>query len=205
MKKIKLTQKTSAIVDDEDYDKLIVYNWQLQKRSNTNSYAIRTRRYGGHKHTIHMHAVVLNAPQGKIIDHINGNGLDNRKCNLRFATSQTNAFNKCKPNVPCTSKYKGVLRRHGRGKWIARIKYNDRHLELGKYDTEEKAASVYNFASRIMFGVYRRENVSPKLQELSREEKWSVYKKCKRYIEKYGWYIDTEVYHSFFMIDKEME
>ena len=197
MMEVRLSQNKTACVDDIDFERVNKINWSLKPEYNGNFYAVTTKRWNGKKHTIQMHRFILKAPKGTIIDHINHNGLDNRRCNLRFATTQTNAFNRNKPSIETTSKYKGVLRRHGKGKWIARIRFNNIHLELGQYMEEGKAASVYNYASRIMFGNFRKENIGNDINELSHEEKKMVYIRCKRYIDKYGWFVNTEEYHSF--------
>ena len=131
-----------------------------------------------------------------MIDHINLDSLDNRKENLRFADTQKNAFNRAKPVMVCTSRYKGVFRRKHSNNWTARIKFNGRHVELGSYNNEEKAAAVYNFASHIFFGRYRHENDN--VRELTQVEQRQIYRRAKRYIEKYGWYVNTETYRSFF-------
>ena len=99
--------------------------------------------------------------------------------------------------MPCTSVYKGVFQRKKHvpyGIWTARIKFNDKHVELGTYPTEEMAAAAYNFASRIFFGEYRRENEG--VEELPASTKQKLFEKAERYIERYGWYVDTEFYRS---------
>ena len=201
MKVIPLTRGRYAVVDDEDYERLMRHSWSWVPATgsrNSTGYAVRKgNKNRGEPRTVHMHREVLNAPAGIFIDHINLDSLDNRKENLRFADVQQNSFNRHKPMMECTSKYKGVLRRRNTGGWTARIKFNGRHIELGTYKEEEKAASVYNFASRIFFGRYRHENSH--VEELSLDEKWIVFRKAQRYIEKYGWCVDTETYRSFFM------
>lgn len=198
MKEIKLTQGKVALVDDDDFDKINQHRWALNPQGK--GYAVRKgNKRRGEPRTIHMHRVVMCAPDGVQIDHINGNSLDNRKENLRLVDTQRNAFNRKKPNVSCTSQYKGVIRRKNSPSWHVRIKFNDRQIELGSYSDEAFAAAVYNFASRIFFGVYRRENTGSKIHELDESEQYSVYRKCKKYIERYGWYVDTDTYRSFYM------
>ena len=150
----------------------------------------------GEPRTIQMHREILNAPKGTIIDHINLDSLDNRKDNLRYANIQTNGFNRPKPIMPCTSKYKGVLRRKNDNRWTARIKFNGRHVELGRYKTEEEAAAAYNFASRIFFGEYRHENND--VEELNAVRKNRLLEIAEGYIERFGWYVDTETYRYYF-------
>lgn len=197
MRFINLTKGKVAIVDDEDFEKLSRYKWELNDFGK--GYAVRKgKKKYGEPRTIQMHREILglncDKTQDKIIDHINGDGLDNRKCNLRLANTQKNAFNRDKPKGIFTSKYKGVLKIKNKPGWVARIKFNDRHIELGTYDYEELAAAVYNFASRLMFGEFRREN---NVGELSFEIKAAIYFKCIKYIKKYNWFVDTELIKSF--------
>ena len=98
--------------------------------------------------------------------------------------------------MPCTSKYKGVLRRKNDNRWTARIKFNGRHVELGRYKTEEEAAAAYNFASRIFFGEYRHENND--VEELNAVRKNRLLEIAEGYIERFGWYVDTETYCYYF-------
>ena len=206
MKVIPLTRGKYTIVDDEDYERLMQHSWAWVPSTNSKSgmgYAVRKgSKRRGEPRTVQMHREILHAAEGTIIDHLNRNSLDNRKENLRFASVQKNAFNRSKPVMKCTSRYKGVFQRKNKKYWTARIKFNDRHVELGSYEDEEKAAAVYNFASRIFFGRYRCENQG--VEELTLSEQWQVFEKAKRYISKYGWYVDTETYRSFFM-EKEAE
>ena len=201
MKVIPLTRGKYAIVDDEDYERLMEHSWAWVPATGSLSstgYAVRKgNKKRGEPRTIQMHREIMHAKKGIIIDHVNRDSLDNRKTNLRYANTQKNAFNRTKPIMKCTSRYKGVLQRKNSTVWQARLKYNNRHVELGTYDTEEKAAAVYNFASRIFFGRYRHEN--PNIEELSLNEQRRIFEKARRYISKYGWYVDTETYRSFFM------
>jgi hypothetical protein len=94
MKTIWLTQRQFTIVDDEDYDKLNKYNWCAIYKKHTNSfYACRGIRGIKHK-TIYMHRVILDAPDTMEVDHINGDTLDNRRCNIRLATGSMNQKNR---------------------------------------------------------------------------------------------------------------
>lgn len=199
MKEIPLTRGKSTIVDDEDYEHLTKHSWAWAPATGSTvgtGYAVRKgSKRRGEPRTVQMHREILGITQNVQIDHINRNSLDNRKQNLRLATTQQNAFNRAKPTVPCTSKYKGVFMRKNDDRWTARIKFNDRHVELGRFMTEENAAAAYNFASRIFFGRYRRENAN--VEELSFVDKKRIFKTAERYINRYGWYVDTETYRSF--------
>lgn len=195
MKFIPLTLGKTAIVDDEDFERISLHRWAFNSQG---GYAVRKGcKRKGEPRTVQMHREILHAPKGCQIDHINGNGLDNRKANLRIADVQRNAFNRGKPNVPCSSQYKGVFRRKNKPSWYARIKYCDRHVELGAYSSEALAAAIYNYAARIFFGEFRRENSSDEIPVLSVEDKQKVFKKCQRAAESHGWYINTDEYRLF--------
>ena len=201
MKEIPISRGQVTIVDDEDYERLMEHSWAWVPSSESRTgkgYAVRKgNKKRGEPRTIQMHREILHAPKGTTIDHINCNSLDNRKENLRYATLQKNSFNRKKAIMPCTSVYKGVFQRKKHvpyGIWTARIRFNGRRIELGKYPTEEMAAAAYNFASRIFFGEYRRENEG--VEELPASIKQKLFEKAERYIERYGWYVDTEFYRS---------
>lgn len=110
---IPLTQGKFTIVDAEDYNWLSQYKWYASKCKNT-FYACRVE--GGT--TIRMHREIMRAPKGLICDHIDHNGLHNRKGNLRLCTNAQNSYNQ-QPCANGTSKYKGVSRHKCSGKWSA--------------------------------------------------------------------------------------
>lgn len=202
MKVIPLTRGKFTIVDDEDYDRLMKHSWAWTPATGSRSssgYAVRKgNKRRGEPRTVQMHREILGIKENDFVDHINLNSLDNRKENLRLADVQTNSFNRSKPLMDCTSRYKGVFKRHNETRstpWTARIKFNGRHVELGRFYTEEEAAAAYNFASRIFFGRYRHENEG--VEEPSLQEKQRLFQTAERYIERYGWYVDTETYRSF--------
>ena len=205
MKVIPLTRDKYTIVDDEDYDNLMKCSWEWVPATGSAQgagYAVRSGRKG-ESSLVQMHRDILGLSRDDkvMVDHINRDSLDNRKENLRLADVQKNAFNKPKPIMDCTSQFKGVFMRQSgevhRNKWTARIKFNGRHVELGVYDDEETAAGVYNFASRIFFGRYRCENTG--VDEISWELKQKILDKAQGYIERYGWYVDTEMCRSFLL------
>lgn len=184
MREIPITRDRIAIVDDEDYERIASHSWALNPQGT--GYAVRKgSKRRGEPRTVQMHREVLGVEQGTIIDHINGNGLDNRKANLRIADTQRNAFNRWKPNIPCTSQYKGVIARKKGPSWHARIKYRNKCIELGAFREEAYAAAAYNFAARVLFGTFRRENQN--VGELTRADKELVLGRIQRVASQRGW------------------
>lgn len=147
-KLIPLTQGHFAILDADDYEHLNRYKWHVTKNGRT-FYAIRTQ----HGKNIKMHREILNAPPTMHCDHINHNGLDNRKANLRLCTPQQNSFNK-RPRPGCTSKYKGVYWSYGKKKWGAEIEHNGQKIHIGYYDYEPDAAIAYDDYAIELFGEF---------------------------------------------------
>ncbi len=150
MKEIKLTQGKLAIVDDEDYEYLNKYKWGFH-RTKTNNYAISSHRGIDLK----MHRLILGLTKGdkKEVDHINRNGLDNRKENLRLCTRQQNCYNR-QPQHGRTSKYKGVSWFAESKKWRALIMNNGILIHLGLFENEIDAVRVYDKAAKELFGEF---------------------------------------------------
>ena len=108
-----------------------------------------------------MHREILNTPLGAETDHLNGDGLDNRKSNLRAASKSQNAGNaRAHRNSSRTSKFKGVTFERSTGRWVARIRRQGRMMTVGRFDDENDAASAYADAARRVFGAFAFEVVS---------------------------------------------
>ena len=101
-----------------------------------------------------MHIQIMHAEKGILIDHINHNGLDNRRANLRFATYGQNAWNSKKGINRGSSKYKGVSWDKISKKWRAMICNDYKKMHLGFFDDEKAAAKVYNEAAKKHRGVF---------------------------------------------------
>ncbi|KKM76746.1 hypothetical protein LCGC14_1376980 [marine sediment metagenome] len=112
-------------------------------------YAVQASKYGGRR-IGRMHNMLLSPPRGMEADHINGNGLDNRRRNLRVVTRAQQCMNR-RPQGK-SSKYKGVCRYKGR--WHARIKINGHETHLGYFKEERYAAAAYNQAAQAAFGEF---------------------------------------------------
>ena len=131
---ISLTRGKHAIVDAADYPALAKYKWYAQGEPGSRRfYAARTHK----GRAIWMHRQIMKPPKGMVVDHINGNGLDNRRCNLRICTQLENAQNSHRRR-PGKSRFRGV---HPRGdKWQAAIQHDGEQMYLGLFDTEVEAA-----------------------------------------------------------------
>jgi hypothetical protein len=153
-KEIKLTKGKVAIVDDEDYEWLNQWKWYARESSG-NWYASR-REAGGRcekRALIHMHRLILGAESGQYPDHINHNGLDNRRENLRISTHSLNLANQ-RLQKGRSSRYKGVCFHKKRQNWIAGIKINQKRINLGYFPTETYAAKAYDNAAIKYFGEF---------------------------------------------------
>ncbi len=141
MKQIPLTRGRFIIVDDEDYDRLSSVAWHLNKgyaRNDTLGY---------------MHRVVLKQKPRQGTDHINGDKLDNRRENLRPATSQQNNLNRGK-SIRNKSGFKGVSWSRTSRKWLACVYINGKQTYLGLYQDKRAAHSVYWKAAQELHGEF---------------------------------------------------
>ncbi len=140
MREIKLTKNKVTIVDDEDYKKLSKYDWRTMK----GTYTFYARTWSNGKHLL-MHRFIMNAPKGMVVDHRDGNGLNNQRSNLKLTTQQENLWN-WQNKRKGTSKYKGVHWDSYSGKWRAQIIHNSKKLSLGLFKDEKIAAKAYDDA-----------------------------------------------------------
>jgi hypothetical protein len=152
-RRIPLTKGQFTIVDAEDFEKLSGYKWYVIRKGRT-FYAERADRGGRKKRNIPMHRQILDEPAGKCIDHINHNGLDNRRANLRIVTQEQNNWNNRKYRGNFSSRYKGVSWVKRNGRWLAKIVYKHKNIYIGYFDDEASAAKAYDAKARELFGEY---------------------------------------------------
>ena len=160
MKQIKLTQGKVTLVDDEDYEYLNQFKWFTAKNRNA-FYAVRVLpRKDGKRITIWMHRVILNTPIGMETDHIDHNGLNNTKVNLRVCSRTENGMNRCN-NRNSASQYKGVCWNKQNTKWTAGIRINGKLKYLGYFDSEIEAAKCYDQAAILHQSGFANLNFKP--------------------------------------------
>lgn len=157
MKTIPLTQGKIALVDDEDFERLCKYRWYSYPRSDRATfYATRANKRSGK--TVYMHREILRVRGRKTVDHIDGNGLDNRRANLRACSHQQNCMNQKMQSRSKSSRFKGVYRMRTRRKWRAQVRIDGKAYALGHFPVEEDAAIAYNVAAQLFFGEFARLN-----------------------------------------------
>lgn len=154
MKTIKITKGLLVIVDDDDYRWLIKRSWYALINTGHPSYARTTKG----RQTILMHREILNAPDGIQVDHINGDGLDNRRNNLRLATIAQNNQN-VRVRSDNTSGFKGVCWHKRDRIWQAYINASGIRRNLGSFVDLNQAVRAYNIASRDLHGEFSKPNI----------------------------------------------
>lgn len=147
----------SIKLDNEDMIFLGPYSWTVNDNGCGQLYA-KTYKYDKSKKTqstIYLHRLIMKAPKGLVVDHINGDTLDNRKCNLRLCTNSKNLLNS-KKHKDSSSGFKGV-RVKGK-KYQATLTFNKKFYHLGYYYTAEEAAQAYDKKAFQLFGKYAKLN-----------------------------------------------
>jgi hypothetical protein len=142
MKEIALSQGYVALVDDADYELLTQFHWRIQKTRQFRYARTNVRKADGTQTTQTMHRFLLGLNDPAIrADHINGNGLDNRRENLRAASAAQNSQNRRLPKSN-TSGFKGVFKYFN--KWRVYLRSSGQHIWGGNYATAREAAHAYN-------------------------------------------------------------
>lgn len=161
MKEIPLTQGKVALVDDEDYERVAAFKWHATCSSRKRRwYAARNATLpDGRQTKVRMHRFILNAVTALQVDHENGDGLDNRRSNLRPASNGQNQHNRSL-SPSSTTGFKGVTFHRRWNRYYARI-YNDgKEISLGYFADARSAAVAYDIRARELFGEFARTNFS---------------------------------------------
>lgn len=145
-----------AWVDAGDWARLAAFSWYAIPRANGKGfYAVRNaRRASGGYYRVWLHHDVLGLAPPQKVDHRDGDGLNNRRRNLRPCTTLQNNVNRALPNA---TGYRGV-RPQPNGRWCAKMRIGGRSTHLGSFDTPEEAARAYDAAARAEHGEFARLN-----------------------------------------------
>lgn len=157
---IPLTHGLYATVDAQDYEKLSKYRWHARfDKTGRNVYAARLCCYRENgklvRRIIAMHREILNPPEGMVIDHINGTGINNRRCNMRICTQAQNVQNR-RPCPTSKSRFIGVFPRGD--KWGAAARHKGKQHHVGTFEYEVEAARARDYKAVELFGEFARLN-----------------------------------------------
>jgi len=155
MKEILLSKGYVAQVDDWEYERVAQWKWSAKPDNNGHVYAIRQQWFP--RKMISLHRFIMNAPDGVMVDHEDGNGLNCQQYNMRLATRSQNLQNATKRSNN-TSGYKGVNWRKDNTKWQAQIRKDNKQYHIGYFITAEDAARAYDSKAVELFGEFARLN-----------------------------------------------
>lgn len=173
-KEVPLTQDKVALVDDDDYPVVSRYKWHAM-------HCYEHLWYAATGHNTYLHRFILNPPRGYTVDHINGNGLDCRKENMRICKLSDNVKNRhCYAGQPIKEKgrrphrlnrnnrsgFLGVCHHPLSNKWRAQIIINGKYKHLGFFDVPQQAAEAYDQAALKHYGESARTNKSIRMRAL---------------------------------------
>jgi hypothetical protein len=152
-----------AIIDQEDEEKISRYRWYRSFTGSGNP-QIRASALGKlatQNKKVLIHRIIMDCPQGMVVDHINGDIFDNRKSNLRICTNKENSRNQIKRKIG-SSKYKGVYfhrKANSPNKWIARLVHDGKLVYCGNFYTEYAAGMAWDMAAKSYQGEFARCNI----------------------------------------------
>jgi len=148
-KKVPLGGDQFAIVDDEDFELVSRHRWHVM--------ASRDRTYVYAASKLRMHRLIIDAPPGVFVDHINGDTLDNRRCNLRLCTNAQNQQNTGSRGG--SSRHKGVSFNKKSGKWLGAFLFEGRRYYCGLWDNEDDAARAVDKKRGEVCGTFASKNL----------------------------------------------
>lgn len=153
MKRIPLSQGKFALVDDEDYERVMeIGKWCYTTQGYAQSRVVSNQK----KEEVLMHRFImgLNTGDKRVVDHKFGDGLDNRKENLRICTHAQNISNRVNKNKNNTSGFRGVCFDKRKNKWMAKIQFQRKYMFCGYAETPKQAALKYNDFATKYFGEF---------------------------------------------------
>lgn len=162
----------TVFVDDSDVERVSAFSWCAKPRSDGKGFYVfrNIRVRPGKQRRERLHHFLMDTESGQRVDHVDGNGLNNCRNNLRMATQKQNSRNQRVQvrKIAKASRFKGVVRTpliHGKYQaskpWMARIRVDGALIRLGYFKHEHNAAQAYNFASDEYFGDFARFNTVP--------------------------------------------
>jgi hypothetical protein len=156
MLKIPLTESVYTCVDDADLLLISGFPWKplVTKADSQVTYV----HAWNNKQSVYMHRLIVGASSRELVDHADGDGLNNQRWNLRIANNNQSQDNRGKQRNGRTSKYKGVFWDKSRNRWSATIHREKYTTALGRYQVEEDAANAYDKAATALFGSFARLN-----------------------------------------------
>jgi hypothetical protein len=158
MREIGLSRGMVALVDDSDYDWLNQWKWHAHKNGPWGWYAVHNYWEGNKCLSLRMHRLVAGTPDGYYTDHVNGNGLDNRRANLRICTHAQNQQNRRRDRDQRSSNYKGVYKINDH-RWRVRVTdSNGVRVHIGYFCTEQVAATARDTAALALIGAFALTN-----------------------------------------------
>jgi hypothetical protein len=159
MKTIVISNGSTVLVDDKDFEALSQYKWTAHV-NRTTCYAIRRQRISEDRpgSIVYMHRQIMCPMEGMVVDHINKDGLDNRRENLRIC-SQTENLRNQRPRSNKRSKFKGVSWNENDMAYHSRLQFGGRGVWLGMYKSEVDAAKAYDAGAIHYYGKYALTNV----------------------------------------------
>ena len=150
-----------ALIDDEDFGLISQYHWYANWNKGVQTFYVRGFISGkgmSERKIIYMHRLIMDANPNEQVDHIDHNGLNNQKANLRFCNHSQNAANKRKQRGESTSKFKGVSWDERHKKWQAQIKLDSKLIRIDYFDDEIDAAKAYDKKAIELFGDFAMTN-----------------------------------------------